>query len=544
MSNFDNLVEQVAFGHQARKATSSVGLYLSPGLIYLAETHLADGKLTVDHLVRIPLPLDVKKAAATATMSTEFLIDPEKIAEPIKQSMSQLKWSSKSIRVTLSHHFGLLRIFPMPAIEHRFLHTAVPLEAKKYIPIPLDTLTHDFKSFPLPPDASSKQRLGILMAMTQKNNIANVKALASALEMELSGLEVAPLSVERLWLASDPPESPAPYAQVHIDGGNVRVLVAQNGIPVFFREVFLPSEPGAADLRRIDLPGCITFVQKQLGFAELSEVRLSGQHADLEMLKNAFANETNLPCSIRDITERLSVKEADWEGYAAIGCSAESLSPTDGIDLSVTDQISEEERRTARDILIAGSILALIFAGIGLFKTLTYTYRAQELHLYEKKIDPQLNAELASLKPDALNEMVKGMQKQLVELRHITKPGRPKISAILKGIIDVMPEKIWLDRLSVANPLNGNESNALRMTLFGHAQDQSIASEQDLAFQFKDNLVKDAVIGANFDINISLKKEAESSDGSGITQSGMDPKSLAQKLEERTSFTLELRSKK
>ncbi|HEX4046770.1 MAG TPA: pilus assembly protein PilM, partial [Elusimicrobiota bacterium] len=284
MSKLDALVEQLAFGADPAKGGSCLGLYLSPEVVYLSETHSAAGKLVVDHMVRIPIPVESKAAGATATMNTDFLADPAKIGGMIRQSMSQLRWNSKNVRVTLSHHLGLLRYFAMPGMDRRFLRSAVPLEAKKYIPIPFDVLAHDFSAAPLPSDATGKQRLGILIAVTQKKNIANVQGLLASLGLTLVGLEVAPCSVLRLWQTADPQKDGSAYAHVHIDGGSVRIMVVDHGVPVFFREVFLGADAGAADMRKIDLSGCLAFVQKQLGLATVSRLHVSGNLAGLPAL--------------------------------------------------------------------------------------------------------------------------------------------------------------------------------------------------------------------------------------------------------------------
>src|SRR5579885_1222087 len=145
----DNLIEKLAFGTTTPQATHCLGLYLSPETIYLSETHEEKGRLVVDHLVRIPLPQpEAGKTAtglSTATLNTDFLTETAKLAAVIKPSMAQIKWGTKDVVVTLSHHLGLLRYFSMPAIDPKFWKTAVPLEAKKYIPIPFEMLSHDFQ---------------------------------------------------------------------------------------------------------------------------------------------------------------------------------------------------------------------------------------------------------------------------------------------------------------------------------------------------------------------------------------------------------------
>lgn len=545
MAQLDQFIEQIAFGTAAPKPSSSLGLYLSPEVVYLSETRMKDGKLVVDHLVRIPIPAEEKKAGATATMNTDFLTDPVKIAGLIKQSMSQLRWNSKTVKVTLSHHLGLLRYFSMPAMDRRFLRSAVPLEAKKYIPIPFDVLAHDFQAVPLAPDAAGKQRLGILIAVTQRKNIANVQGLLDSLGLKLGGLEVAPLSVLRLWQAVDPQKEQAPFAHVHIDGGNTRVMVVDRGVPVFFREVFLPADATVGDMRKIDLTGCLGFVQKQLGLTGVSRVRVSGSGPNLEELKEAFATETGLPAVLQDTPKLLSIKSGDWGGYAALGASAHSLNPTQpALDLAAGERVSDEERQTARDIMIIGAAIAVFFGASGIFKSATYTYRAQELHVYERKIDADVQATLGSLESSAIDNILRDMQAQLDQLRAVTTLRHPKISILLRQIIEAMPDKVWLDHLTITNPLLNADKEPFAISMKGHAQDKSVADEQAQAFLFKENLIKNPVLGKIFEISISVQRQAGAGDDAAALQVGLDPKSLAEKFEERTQFVLELRAKK
>ena len=544
MATLDQIVEQIAFGAETQKPSSSLGLYLGPDVVYLSETHLDGGKLVVDHMVRIPIPADGKNPGATATMNTDFLADPVKIAGLIRQSMSQLRWKSKNVRVTLSHHLGLLRYFAMPAMDRRFLRSAVPIEAKKYIPIPFDMLAYDFQAARLPPDSAGKQRMGVLIAVTQKKNIAHVQGLMNALGLKLVGLEVAPCSSLRLWQAVDPQKSPAPYAHVHIDGGSVRIMVVDHDLPVFFREVFLGQDADVSDTRKIDLSGCLSFVQKQLGLGGISRLRVSGSLANLAGMADAFAAETGLEASIQDMPKLLSLKSGEWGGYASLGASVFSLAPkSESLDLAAFDRVSDEERRTARDILIFGAAAALFFAGAGLLKSATYTYRSQELHQYQRKLDPDAALALQGLDSASIDAMLRDMQTQLEQLRAVMAGGRHlKISEVLKEVIEAMPEKLWLEHITINNPIVGDDKVPFDVLLGGHVQDKTVGDEQSLAYQFKETLIKSPRLGKNFKITISVQRVGNDSDFDA-NQPGLDPKGLADKLEKRTQFELELQAK-
>ncbi len=546
MSKFDDLIERLAFGTDPGKGGPCLGLSLAPDVVYVAESRAVAGKLVADHLVRIPIPSDGKGPSATATMNMDFLEDPAKIGGLIRQSMSQLRWRSKDVRVTLSHHLGLLRYFALPAMDRKFLRSAVRLEAKKYIPIPFDILAHDYSTSPLPPDAGGRQRLGVLIAATQAKSVATVSGLLASLGLNLVGLEVAPCSVLRLWQAVDPQQDASSYAHVHIEGGNVRVMVLERGVPVFFREVFLGQDTGLSDMRKIDLPGSLSFVQKQLGLPAVTRLRVSGNRPDLPGLAGAFAQETGLSVSTRSMSQLLSVKSDDWGAYAALGASAPSpASASPPLNLAASGRVTDEERQSARDILLAGVVAALFFAGAGLWKSATYTYKAQELHRYQKKLDPVIALSLAGLTPPAIDALINDMQRQLGQLQAVGASGRNRqISSVLKEVIAAMPEKLWIEHLSIMADLMATD-RPFEVVLRGHAQGQSVAEEQALAFSFKESLVKNPLLEKSFEVSMSVQKTKNAdSDPGAPPKAAPDTKALAEMLERRTQFELELKAKK
>lgn len=546
MGQYDALIEQLAFGSDRPKLATCLGLYLSPEMIYISETHKdKSGKLVVDHLVRIPVPQDPKGPGATATMNTDFLTDPKKVGDLIRQSMAQIRWNSKNVRVTLSHHLGLLRFFAMPAMERRFLKSAIPLEAKKYIPISFDVLANDWQSAPMPPDSANRARTGVLIAVTQKKNLQNITGLLDSLGLKLVGLEVAPCSVLRLWQTIDPPKGPEPYAQVHFDGGAVRILVADRGLPVFFREVFLAEEASVADLRKIDLAGCLGFVSKQLNLPKASKVKVGGTNASIAQLTEAFAQESGSPAEAQDTAKALMIKGGDWGGFASIGASCKDLSDSPiALDLVAVDRVTDEERQVARDIFVLGGILAGLLAVMGLYTKMTYGMAAREMQNYQ--VDPDIRATLQGRSGPDIEQQLGDMQVQLDQLRSLTRADRPKVSAVIREVVTIMPASIWLTGMSVSDPLGGAVDKAvLEISLKARAHGESASEEQDMAFQFQEALRRSEMLGKKFDISMGLdSKQTLPGAGADGAPGGMDPKTLTQRLEERTGFTLTLRQKK
>lgn len=538
-SSINQLIDQVAFGKAKPVTGPCLGVYLSPDMVYIAETKAGSGgTIGVDHLVRVAIPLEGKAASGTMTMSTDFLSDPTKVGGLIRQSMSQIRWNSKNVVVTLSHHLGLLRYFPMPQMERRFLRTSVPIEAKKYIPIPFDALAHDFQAEAMPADAAGKARLGVLIGVTQNKNLANISGLMTSLGLNLIGLELAPCSVLRLWQAVEPSKGPEPFVQAHFDGGNIRIMICNRGLPVFFREVFLGETATLSDQRKVDMTGCLSFAQKQLGLTGISKIKLSGSPALLEPWKAAFTTETGVPAEIQDTAKLLSIKGGDWGGYAAIGASASSHARSSvTIDLAAKDRVTEDERQVARDILIIGIVAALIVAGVGIFQATTYASRARELKDY--RVAPDVKAALAGLQPADIDLKIVEMRAQLSRLQSVTGNKRPKLSTLLRQIVELMPENMWFTQIVATNPLL-TDKGVIEFQLSGRVRGTSGAEEQDVAFQFKETLLHDPNLGPLFDVQISVSGKATESASAGA----QDPFELARKQEDRTQFTIEMKGKR
>ncbi len=537
--DFDALIDELAFGKARRKPGPCLGLFLSPEVIYIAETRRQGDKIVVDHLVRIPVPAPEKAPAApTGTLNTDFLTDNQKLAAVIKQSMGAIKWSTKDVFVTLSHHLGLLRYFTMPAIDRRFWAAAVPLESKKYIPIPFDALTHDFQVVPMAPDAANKPRQGALICVTQRRNIANITALLDSLGLKMIGMEVAPCSVLRVWETLDTARAGKTHCQVHFDGGSIRILLADHGLPVFFRELFLGQEAQLSDQRKVDLAGCVGFAQKQLGVGPVGQFFVSGNTANLPQWQEAFTREIEVQAAVQDTPQRLGIKAGDWGGYAAIGASLRLLAPTPiSLDLGQIGRVSEDERRTARAMLVLAGAASLFFALVGIYRSLTYNYHAMELQKYRS--DPQIEAVFRDKAQPQIDEMMRGMRAQ-IQSAGIVENDTPRTTALLADVVNSLPDNTWLTQIHLDHAMLNTNADAFMMVLKGRAKGASMAAEQELAFDYRQRLLNSQVAGKTFrDIQVEVqgKPLPENAGPQG------DPDALQSQLEDRTEFTVTLKKK-
>ncbi len=541
---WESVVEHLAFGRNAPKPGPCLGMYLSPEAVYIAQSRLEkSGKLVVEQLVRIPVPTAQQKTAGpSATLNTGFLTENTQLATLIRDSMSRIPWNAKRVMVTLSHQIGLLRYFTMPAIDRRFWKSAVPLEAKKHIPIPFEVLSHDYLCVPLSPDAEKHPRQGALIAVTQKQNLSGIRTMFSSLGLALAGIEVAPCSVLKLEHALRPGagSATAPLCHVHFEEGMARILIADKGLPVFFREVFLGEDSGMIDHRKLDLAGCLNYVRKSLMVDGIDTVVVSGSSAQLDAWKEAFAQETGLAVRPQETAALLGIKDSDWGALCAIGASLRfQLADEANLDLGAIDRISEDEATTARDILAAAGALTALLLILGLFKMGLYHFQAQAFR------DIPHNAEMETLlrgnPPAMVDEMFAKMRAQIVSTQDICGNGKVPLVSLIHDIIDSLPENTWLTALAIHRPLQralaGASSASLQLS--GHATAQDIAHEQDLAFQFRDRLAQSPVLGRAWaDLKMTISHEPAAQEAGAA----LNTDSFAQQ-ERRTQFTLDGRAK-
>ncbi|MEE8425252.1 MAG: hypothetical protein V3S11_05465 [Elusimicrobiota bacterium] len=490
---FEESLEQLSFGRSIPRIDSCIGLYLSPEVLFLAEIKMRGNLPQVLHLVRLPVPGaaegGVKTTRTVGTLNTEFLDDQEKIQTVIKKAMTDIRWGSKHVMVTLSHHFGILRYFAMPAIDRRFWKTAVPAEAKKYVPIPFETLNYDYQVQDVGVGLDKKARIGALFGVSHKKNLANIHRLAKSVGLSVIGTELAPCSVERLWDTAFPPNGD-PYAQVHFDGGHIRILISDGSVPIFFREVFLPNDATVLDRRKVDLAGCIDFTRKQIGSTGPKHVRISGRIGEMENWQKAFAQDLGCEVLIQETDKRLGLKGGLWGGYAAVGTALRHLAPTPlNLDLSTVGKISDEDRRAAGTILTIAAIIAGILLLIG---GIRFTQaELQSRRLASMKSNTLIFEAFSGKTAYEIETMMSEMKTKSLAFGSLMGQ-RVSLTRVFEVLAELIPESAWVSQISYANPtMTGARGKARNILISGRVIDQSRAQEQDTAYRFADKLRKD-----------------------------------------------------
>ncbi|TBR22317.1 hypothetical protein EPO15_08320 [bacterium] len=485
-------IEQLSFGRSLPRIDSCLGLYLAPDAIYLSEVKAEKGRPQVLHLLKLPMPAAAAKATRTAgTLSAEFLPDVDKVAAVVSKALGEGSWKSKHVMVTLSSEFAILRYFTMPYIDRRFWKSAVPVEAKKYIPIAFTTLALDYQVYVLPPGADKKPRLGALFGVTQKKSLESLRQLVTKLGLTLVGTELAPVSVERLWDAVIPDTVGSPYAQVHFDGGQIRTIVSDKGVPVFYREALLADDATVMDRRKVDLVACVDHTRKTTSLSELKSVRVSGQIGDIKAWQDAFAQDLGQPVAYQDVDKLLGLRGGQWGGYACIGAALRHL--IEGpltMDLSAIGKISDEDRRAATTILALGGVFAAYFLLVGGFRTYTLSSQQAELRRIMNS-GGGVYAAFKGKRAEDISITINSMRDKINSFGALTAQQTP-LTRIFEIVAERIPDSAWVQDFKYQNPLSLDGKPSVRtLELSGGVSDKSRAIEQEVAYRFGDNLRAD-----------------------------------------------------
>lgn len=539
-ADLDQWVEHLAFGRSIPKLDSCLGLYVGMDSVILSEVRMAAGKPVVGQTVQAAFPRAQpaagKDARTGGALNTEALADPARLADLIRPAMSKVQWKARHVVVSLSAHFGLHRYFLMPALDRRYWQTAMPAEAKKHIPLPFGELAHDFDVRTLSVGGKAA-RLGILFQVTHRKNLEGIRAMAGKLGWILSGVEVAPCSVARLWnfQACAPPE--AAYARVHFDSRGAQILVSEHGWPILFREVHLESEAGLTASRKVDLAGCLDFCRRQLGgVPQLSRIFLSGSNPDPAGWKQAFSQETGLTVETQEEPKVAGLKSAEWGALASAGAALQHLGPTAlSLDLSGTGRTSPADKRAASAIfLFSGLGAALLLAwALGLYGAASMKSREfRKLRARNAGVGAVFEGKTA----DQIEQTIRQLEEKVRGFEALSGP-KIQLTHVLEDLAGIVPDSLWLNDLSWQSSVGAEGAGGGgTLGLGGRVAAGDVAAEQDIGIQFRAKLQNDPRFGKLFECGgISV----QANPGAG----GFAPGAASQS-EDRTSFKIECKARR
>ncbi len=530
----EKFIDEWAFGIKAPKVSQNLGIYLSPSVAYIAQSHLNKGRLVLDQLFRVALPKPKVVAPpkeASQMPGVELWGDFNDILDVLRPSIGKLVNAPKEVVVSLSPELSLLRYFQMPQIEQRFWKTAIPLEAKKHIPFAFQGLTSDFQVFPSAvstPEGKTMQ--GVLFAVTSKSTWEGVRDLMKGLKLEMVAMETSVNSYLRFLLSMDKGIADPACLWVHFSDVKVRIVGFAKGIPLLFREAdWYPN----GDLRTLGLPSLVDFISHKLNLGSVQKCLVSG--AANESIIAGLSQEINLRGEPKNPGLPLGLKGGDFESYAAIGGSFRFTAPSPAnIDFSAAMKVTDGERKAAMFVFGASVVVAVLFIVLGLFSGVQVFMQSRELSGIKR--DPHVEALFRGKSQGDIQKMISKIEKETAFLGGASnKKNDP--SVFLEDIAASIPENLWLTDIKLDNPLprpGRNIGQGMTLKLSGYSTADSRMGEEEDAKNFKEAL-EELPDFKRFSVQIQLQKGQSQSMFGGLNK---DPYEAERQREKRTGFDI------
>ena len=126
-----------------KKAGSVVGIDIGSAFIKVVQVQKKGGKAVLETYGELALGPYAGVAVGQATQ-----LPPEKIAEALIDVMREANVTTKDAGLSLPLQSSLLSLMKMPTLDDKKLAELVPIEARKYIPVPISEVSVDWWILP------------------------------------------------------------------------------------------------------------------------------------------------------------------------------------------------------------------------------------------------------------------------------------------------------------------------------------------------------------------------------------------------------------
>lgn len=511
---------------------SSVGLYIGPKTVQVAQLQLIAGKAHLTNFVHVDIYEDEQKLATSER--------DDLVVAALRKAIHKAKVDIKRINTILMPGMVLLRYFQMPRIPPEEMEEAVKFEARKYIPFKLEEAVTGF--FILKEDAESK-KIGILSLVTKEEAIKNHLLLLKKVGISPISIETASFSLIRLLEYSQELEPQKTNAVVYLYAQRVNIIILKNGVPYFVRDISLArkeewiddetaellvnKEISPVDTRLVILENCLSeirisfeYYKKELGKEEVGKIILCGEvdtfddssvmqeivkeKADVQCpLAVYFQKKLNITVSTINPLKSVHSPKAKPLPYTfpmlgvTVGAGLKNLvKSTAEIDLFKARQAPRIKKKIFINKMLLVEIAALLL-GFALLYFLLSIFVAREKNLLDK--EKQKSPKFADLSHFSNDQLVKG-EKEIQKRVNVYKKfieERVFLTEKLNVIPGQIPVGIWLKRIEYKNISSETEAK-VELNMFGSAYSAVKGLEVEMINQFSEGLKKDEIFFKNF----------------------------------------------
>ncbi|MFH2138291.1 MAG: pilus assembly protein PilM [Candidatus Omnitrophota bacterium] len=458
---------------------SSVGLYIGPKAVQLAQLKAVAGRIQLVNFVHIDILEDEVSSDST---DKEALI-----VSALRKAVNKTKINLKKVNSVLMPGMVLLRYFQMPRISAEEMEEAVRFEARKYIPFRLEEAVTGFYILK---DDHEKRKVGILSLVTKEESIKHHLTILNKVSISPIAVETASFALIRLLEYSQEIEKEKSNVVIYLYAHRVNIVILKNGVPYFVRDISLGrkeewiddataellvgegGEMGDTQMAVLnnllsELRISFEYYKKELGKDEINKVILCGDtddFDDLDEIKAAGQEKPDADCALAvylqtkldlpvvtiDPLKNIQSPKAKPLPYTfpmlaiTVGAGLRNLSKsTVEIDLfKARKKPSMRKKIFINKMVIVETVALLVSLVILFFSFSIFVSREKSLLEKEKQNRPKF-MDLSHFTQDQLNEGEKQIISR-VEVYNKLKVKRTYVTHKLNALPKLLPGSVWL----------------------------------------------------------------------------------------------------
>lgn len=164
-------------------------------------------------------------------------LQPEKTAEAILDLMKEANVTADQGGISIPFSSSLISVLDLPKVDAEQLKRMVPIEARKYIPVPASEVTLDWFAIPAEEEADAFDRLGdkpttkargqeVLIAAIHNETVRNYQAVTAAVGIQANFFEIEIFSAIRSSLG----QGVMPVLIIDMGAATTKIYVVERGI--------------------------------------------------------------------------------------------------------------------------------------------------------------------------------------------------------------------------------------------------------------------------------------------------------------------------
>lgn len=220
----------------ANKEESVVGIDIGSSSIKVVQIKRKRGKAVLETYGELALGPYAGFQIGQATN-----LPPEKIVEVLKDVMKEANVTTKNCGIAIPIKSSLVSVIEMPNFSEKQLNQMIPIEARKYIPVPISEVTMDWFVVPteadIPDDSSedlpagavvdeSKKKVHVLIVAIHNDVLTRFSSIVAGAELDAGFFEIEMFSSIRAALEQDV----APTLMFDMGAAATKLYIVERGV--------------------------------------------------------------------------------------------------------------------------------------------------------------------------------------------------------------------------------------------------------------------------------------------------------------------------